>query len=130
MDEPIATVVVPTSVQVLPSGDEYAENVEPARTTRTQNGAADNGPGVLVLVPPVDVRRWNTRPFAAETNIDAWRAFAASDSRNMTPAFVHTSTFCTDATRAVMSPSPVMGWYTKLNASAAPQMSAPAPATV
>src|SRR5437764_6456817 len=103
----IGMVSVPTSVQLVPSIDSYAENVLPLRVSLTHRGAVAVLPAVLTLMPLVASRRWNAIPFAADTKIDAWADSAASVSRIMSPAFTQAATFWTEATRATIDPSPV-----------------------
>jgi hypothetical protein len=102
----------------------------PCRTTFTQYGATAVPLPVLVLTHPVQLRDWNTKPFPGVRNTPAWAEFAPSVARIITPAFAQAFVFCWLATRATIAPSPVSGWYMKLNPSAVPQMSAPAPFTV
>ena len=67
------------------------------------------GPLVWVVSPPVAVRRWNTAPLPGVTATRACRDPAASVSRIMTPALIQAFVFCSLATRAMMSPSPLSG---------------------
>ena len=78
--------------------------------SRTQYGAVTAGPAVLVLTPPVAVRRWKAVPLPGVAIIMACAAPAASDSRIMTPAFAQGSVVGTLTTRAAISTSPVHGW--------------------
>jgi hypothetical protein len=77
--------------------------------SRTQYGAVTAGPAVLVLTPPVAVRRWKAVPLPGVAIIMACADPAASVSRIMTPALIQAFVFCSLATRAMMSPSPLSG---------------------
>src|SRR5581483_176142 len=105
----IAIVAWPTVVQATPSLDRDAVNVFPARTIRTHFGAVPAA-ATLVIRPPDADRYWNAAPFDGLTIIAACAADAVSDARIMTPALVQAFTFCTDATRATIEPSPDIGW--------------------
>src|SRR5581483_4803472 len=107
---PIAMVSVPIVVHDAPSADSCAVSVLPLRTRRTQCGGAEADPLVLTDVLPVASRRWNATPFAAETSTSPCAAFAASDSRIITPAFDQALVFCTVSTRIWIDPSPDIGW--------------------
>jgi len=89
---------------------------------------------VLTLTPPAVNRRWNAIPLPGLTMSDACGLFAVRPARIITPALVQAFTFCTASTRAVAShdvESMVsVRPYTKWNASAVPQMSAPLAVTV
>ena len=50
-------------------------------------------PPVLKLVPLDVARDWNASPLPGVTNIEACGDPASSDSRIITPAFVHALTF-------------------------------------
>src|SRR6185503_9699765 len=126
----MAIDTLPIFVHAAPSFARYAVSVDPVRTRRTHAGAVPVPPATLVLVPPLAARYWNTRPLPGVTNADACCAPAPRPARIMTPALVHTSVLEIDATRATISPSPDIGWYTKWNASAVPQISVPDPLTV
>ena len=117
-----AAQAIPIRTQFVPSVDRYAVKSLPRRVSRTQFGATPLPPDVWLDVPPVAVRRWKASPFAALTNIEACRAFAASDSRIITPALVHASTPWMPSTRAMISPSPVRARYAKRNSSSASAM--------
>ena len=127
---PIVNVSLPTSVHPTPSADTYALIVAPMRSSFTQYGAATSGPVVLALVPPPTVRRWNALPWPADRSMNACAAPGSIVSRIITPALVHAFTFCTVATRAIITPSPFNGRYAYCSASAVPHTSAPAPFTV
>jgi hypothetical protein len=81
----------PMTCHVVPSEETDPVKTEPVRSIFTQRGAA---PGILVLtlLPDVVRRRWNDRPLAAETSVNAFRDPALSVSRIITPAFDQTST--------------------------------------
>ena len=81
-------------------------------------------------LPPPVVRYWKAAPLPGVTHINAKRELAASDSRSMTPALVHSLVFVTLETWTVTSPSPVRVRYTKRNSSAVLQISAPDARTV
>src|SRR5690349_21632022 len=71
-------------------------------------------------------------PLPGVTKIDACREPAFSESRNMTPAFVHGATLwtlSTCASRIVTVPRSGCARYAYWNSSAVPQMSAPLPLT-
>ena len=59
--------------------------------------------------PPGSIRRWNALPFPDEINAKAWRESFASDSRIITPALAQVLEPWSDATRAEISTSPVIG---------------------
>src|SRR4051812_647352 len=84
---PMPIVVTPTCVHVTPSADRYDVIVVPARTSFTHTGALMPAFDVLVDPPAVVVRRMKLTPFSGVTKRLACLAFAASDSRIMTPAF-------------------------------------------
>src|SRR6185436_2435749 len=63
--DPSGIVSLPIVVQAAPSADAYAVTRVPARTSRTQRGAA--GPAVCDDVPPSARRRWNAVPKPDET---------------------------------------------------------------
>ncbi len=111
----IEMLSLPMSVQLVPVVDRYAETVEPLRTKRTQDGAVPAPPTVVALEPSVVTRRWNARPFAGVTATNAFREPAPRVSRIMTPALAHPLVFCSDATCAMISPSPVSIRYAKWN---------------
>src|SRR5687768_15089292 len=97
----IAMVSLPTSVQLTPSADRYALMVLPLRVRRTQTGGAPSPPAVCAERLDVAGRRWNASPFVDPKGVTIMKACAdpgVSDSRSMTPAFVHGSTFCSVAT--------------------------------
>ena len=100
-------VSLPTSAHVAPSADSNAVIVLPLRVSFTQRGAVESVPAVLTLVLPSASRRWNARPLAPDTSMKACAEPAVSDPRNITPAFVQLATFCTEATRATIDPSPL-----------------------
>src|SRR5215213_5778260 len=102
-------VALPTAVQLTPSADSKALNIDPLRVTFTQYGAEAVAPALLVDVPFVRVRRWNASPFAALTNIVACLDPGVSVSRIMTPALLHAFWLVTDPTCATIDPSPVSG---------------------
>ena len=86
-DDAIGIVSVPTTVHVLPSLDSEAVKRSPLRCRRTHRGGADVEPAVLTEMPPVESRRWNATPFAADATIIAWAEPALSVSRIIAPAF-------------------------------------------
>ena len=104
-------------------------NCAPLRVSRTQRGAAPETP-VLALTPDTAVRRTNATPLDGVTSTEACIDRGSSVWRIMMPALVHAFTFCTELTRATIEPSPGSGTYAYRNASAVPQMSAPALLTV
>jgi hypothetical protein len=126
----IANVSLPTSVQFAPSADMNAEIVAPRRSSFTQAGAVPTPPLVLVDRPALATRRWNASPLPAETSMRACAESAVSRSRIHHARFHPGLTFSTEATRAMMSPSPLRGCHAKCSASALPQTSAPPPETV
>src|SRR5919197_2006137 len=95
---------------------------------RTHAGATPVVAVTLAADPPVVARYCIVTPLPGVTIANTYREFASSDSRNITPAFVHAFTFCTERTRPVRDPSmndhPV---WAKRNWSDVPQMSAPLP---
>src|SRR5688572_25493619 len=97
----------PAVVQFTPSGDFAAVNLLPTRVSLRKEGAAPLPPDVCVESPAGAVRRWNARPLPALTSMKAWRAFGASDSRIITPAFVQTCAWSVDITCVTTDPSPV-----------------------
>src|SRR5689334_18335653 len=97
----------PTSVHVVPLGDRYAVKVVPLRTSFTQYGATGPETLVLVLLPPVLDRRMKLTPLEGVTNTPACFAFAASESRNITPALARPFVLVIPSTRAMIVPSPV-----------------------
>jgi hypothetical protein len=106
----IEIVSEPTTVQFTPSGELDAVNVDPERTRRTQYGATTPAPGVCVVPPPVEARRWNARPFNGVSTIIACLDAAERVSRIITPPLAQASVFWMLPTRATMLPSPVSGW--------------------
>jgi hypothetical protein len=111
---PIEMLCEAIVVQEVPLLDSEAVNVEPLRWSRTHRGGAPLA-AVFVVEPFVDVRRWNAAPLPGEISAKAWREPAASDSRIITPALTHGSTFWMLATRATIVPSPVMLRRTNMN---------------
>src|SRR5437868_5577961 len=102
--------MLPTCVQVLPSGDEKPVSVFPDRTSLTQYGAAAVAVPPARLLGPLAVPRYcMLTPLPGVTATIAWRAPAARLSRIITPALAHWSVFSTDATRATICPSPTSG---------------------
>src|SRR5688572_7642488 len=97
-------VSLPATVHVEPSADQYAVMTWPARVSFTHAGAVPLAAAPLVEAPPAVTRRWKTIPLPGLTSMNACGEPALSVSRIMTPAFVHASTFCTDATRATIVP--------------------------
>src|SRR3954463_6792568 len=75
--------------------------------SRTHVGATPPGPVIPAAVAPAPVRYWNAVPFAADTSMKANGALEASDPRIITPAFDQLLIACTEATRAIICPSPV-----------------------
>ena len=61
---------------------------------------------MVVLVPPVTVRRWNASPLLYDTSMNAWAEPASSDPRIITPALTHAAVFDVLTTRATIDPSP------------------------
>ena len=103
------SVSLPTSDHVVPSDDWYADSVAPLRVSFTQYGAVTISPAVLVVVPPATRRRWKLFPFAGVTIIIAWADPAVRSPRIITPALTHALLDCTEATRAMIVPSPASG---------------------
>ncbi len=62
---------------------------------------------VEFVLPPVVPRRKNEIFFAGIATTDTCFDVAVSDSRIMMPAFAYRFVFCTEATRAMICPSPV-----------------------
>src|SRR5436190_8887587 len=103
------TVTVPMAVHAAPSDEYDAATLLPARTSRTNLGGTP-ATAVLLLTPPLALRHCIAIPLPGVTNTDACGEPASVVARIMTPALVHTLTFCTLATRATMVPSPDSGW--------------------
>ena len=103
----IEMVSLPSSDQLLPLDDRYAENVEPRRTNLTQYGAVTDPLEEFAVDPPVLTRRWNVSPFPGVTAANTCRDVAVNVSRIMTPALAQEFVFWSVATRATISPSPV-----------------------
>ena len=66
-------------------------------------------PSVANVGPPAASRRWNAVTFPGAQYVNAFVAFAAIDSRIMTPARAHTFVFSAEASLATIVPSPVSG---------------------
>src|SRR6478735_6439845 len=104
----MVTVALPTEVHEVPLVDSYAVNVSPLRTRRTQVlGAVPLLPVVVVLVPPVVVRFIAQNVPLPDKPMKAWREFAASDSRIITPILAPLPVSCSELTWAMISPSPL-----------------------
>src|SRR5688500_4270087 len=108
----IVNALWPTNVQLTPSIDWKAEIVFARRSSLTHAGAAPNVPAVLTDNPPAAVLRWNAIPLPGDTSMKACAESAVNRSRTMTPALTHACTYSTDATRATISTSPVIGCQT------------------
>ena len=92
-----ASVVDPSSVQVVPSEETYASKRLPVRESRSQFGIGISCMAAICGLPPVVVFTLNSAPSftpdvpfirlsdGRETS-DTYRAFGASDSRTMRPA--------------------------------------------
>src|SRR5262245_15185669 len=109
----IESVLVPTCVQVEPSGDSKPVITLPARTSFTQRGAVESEPVVPTVRPPSERRRWKLTPFADDdaTSMKPCADEADSDVRIMTPAFVHALIAWMLLTRATIVPSPLSEVY-------------------
>src|SRR5512146_2497723 len=106
------TLVVPIDVHVLPSGDEDAVNVLPLRTSLSQTGADPEGPATNDIEPPADARDMNSSPPPGFTSRSTVADAAVRSLRNMMPALANAFVLVSEATRATICPSPVIGWFT------------------
>ena len=108
--DPIAIVVLPSCVQVVPFTEYDPVNVFPLRTSLTQYGAV--GPAALLLdvAPPVAERYCHVTPLVGVRPMNASAEFAFSVERIITPAFDQALMWSSsDATRAMMVQLPVTG---------------------
>ena len=123
-------VVLPTVVHVWPSTEMSPVIVVPARVSRSHTGGVCEAPASQEVCAPSLLRVMNSMLPLGSTSSMTCAADGLTDSRIITPAFAFELVFCRLRTRARISPSPLSGWLTNWKASAAPQMSAPAPLTV
>lgn len=112
-------VTVPTLVQAAPVAEEYPVITGPDLTSRSQP-ARSAGPGMS----PVKLSCIRT-PWPPVTMSAAYTDPPARLALRMIPALAHGTTtrakprrgagtaLVSDVTRAVMTPSPVSGWWTK-----------------
>src|SRR4051812_36786682 len=98
---------VPIAIHSEPSADANALTVVPRRSSFSHIGAAAIGPVVLKLRPPWSCRRWNAIPLDGDTSRNACFDPALVVSRSISPAFDQALAFCSDATFAMNTPSPV-----------------------
>src|SRR5438876_1175893 len=124
------SVDVPTVCHVTPSLDTDPVTLGPLRTNFTHVGADCGALANQVVAAPVPLRVMNSTPPVGRTSSTTCAAFAAADSRIITPAFANGCVFARLTNRATNCPSPLSGWFTYWNPSLVPQMSAPAPRTV
>src|SRR5512141_3262543 len=100
----VAAIVMlcePIKCQVVPSGESYAENELPTRSSRTHRGGTTfSVPAVPYVVPPVTSRRWKPEPAVGDISANACGDPAVSDARIMTPAFAHAFVWTSESTRA------------------------------
>src|SRR6267142_1438048 len=106
---PIPIIVLAIVVHVVPSGDDQAVNVLPLRASFSHAGATgvDAPPRNADGWPPL-VREIMPTP-AGVTSTRTWREPVVIDSRIIRPAFASMLVFCSDAMRAMISPSPASG---------------------
>ena len=83
--------------------------VSPWRARRTQYGPSISGTVVSWDSAPAARRRWKLAPSYGVTAIIAWAESSVSVSRIITPALAHSWVSWTLTTRAMISPSPVIG---------------------
>src|SRR5262245_41671840 len=119
------TPIVPICVHVTKSLDTNDVNVLPERVRRTHRGAVPGSDIDVALVPPVAERHCITTPLPGVTITVTCFAFASSESRNITPAFVHTFVLLTLLTRAVSVTLPLNVVWMYWKSSAVSQMSRP-----
>src|SRR6516162_205627 len=124
-----ASVAVPSVIHVAPSVDTAAVTAEPARVSFNHAGDVTVAPAIKDVLPPVDARVMNSIPPSGLTSRTTCAEASSADWRIMTPAFANGDVICSPFTTAMIVPSPASGCDTNWNASAVPQMSAPAPAT-
>ena len=106
----IAIVVLLTVVQVMPSVEREPLNVFPERTSLSQYGAGVPVTVLRMLVPPpVEVRFCMLVVLSGRRTRSTCRLLAFKVSRNITPALAAVLVFCSDATRTMICPSPVIG---------------------
>src|SRR5947207_3106995 len=94
------TVAVPACVQVTPSDETYPVIVSPTRVSRTQYGATRSAVVVVLLDPPVLVRRMESAPDVGVTAMRADLLPPESASRIITAARAPPAVFSCVATRA------------------------------
>src|SRR5581483_2569630 len=82
-----ASVNCANCVHVVPSDEARAVNVLPLRTSLSQYGAVTHGPLWIAVDPPAVARSCAFIPAPGVMNAKTLRAFAAVDSRIITPAF-------------------------------------------
>src|SRR5206468_3629931 len=121
------SVVLPTVRQSDPSAEIDPTIVDPDRVSFSQVGRACEALLSHDVTALVDGRVMNSIWLAGSTSSITCAAFAASDSRLITPAFAFAFVFCKFVTRATICASPAMPCSTNWNASDEAQISAPAP---
>src|SRR5580765_6028193 len=104
--DPSEALVLPTVVHVEPSAETEPVTVEPDRTSLSHTGAGSLAPASQAVDPPSLVRAMNSMLPPGVTSRMTFAAFAASELRNIRPAFAFTLVFCMLATRATIWPSP------------------------
>ena len=100
-----AIVVEPTGVHVEPSADIDPVTVVPLRVSFSHTGAAWTAPASQLVLPPLVERVMNSMSPVGRRSSTTCCELAATDVRNMTPAFANELVFCTLTTRATIEPS-------------------------
>src|SRR5580765_4216395 len=127
----MTTVVIPTTCQLWPSDETNPVNWSPERLSFSQTGNDAAEPATNIIDAPSVGRAMNSiTPFGRTSRMTAALDGLSKVPASTTPAFANVFAACSDVTRAMMSPSPIMKFLTSWNESLVPQMSDPAPRTV
>ncbi len=102
----------PSCVHVTPSLENPAVMEFPDRTSRTYSGACPDR-ALVEAVPPEVKRVMNSTLFVGVTTIAANAALAARLPRNITPAIAPLLGFVSEATFAMIAPSPLKDFCEK-----------------
>src|SRR5438045_5400401 len=100
--EPVASeaVVLPTTCHTDPSAEMDAVNVDPERESFSQVGSDRCAPPIHRVADPVVVRDMNSMSPVGRMSRMTFAAFAAADSRTITPAFAYGFVFARAVPRA------------------------------
>src|SRR5262245_51113193 len=125
---PNVTSMLPTVVQVCPSGEIAAITWFPVRVSRSHPPNDMVPPPRYDMLPPSATRAMNSTPPSGLISRTT-RALDGDNAPIVTPALAYTWVFVSPRTCALTIPSPARGCVTAPNESAEPQMSEPAART-